>query len=60
MTHKAIDCLVNVHFGESLIQPEWMVKVRVDYFKGPESMFDPSNCPNFLRRWTSMAWKRPS
>ena len=20
MTHKAIDCLVNVHFGESLIQ----------------------------------------
>ena len=48
MTHKAIDCLVNVHFGESLVQPEWMVKVRVDYFKGPESMFEPVELSDLL------------
>ncbi len=36
-----IDCLVNVHFGETEKQPTWMVKVRDDYFKGPESMFAP-------------------
>jgi uncharacterized protein len=37
--HKAIDCLVNVHFGETADQPEWMIKVRDDYFKGDKSMF---------------------
>ncbi|WP_046319954.1 amidohydrolase family protein [Mycobacterium sp. UM_Kg1] len=37
---KAIDCLVNVHFGESE-QPGWMVRTRDDYFKGPASMFAP-------------------
>ncbi|SPM41591.1 Predicted metal-dependent hydrolase, TIM-barrel fold [Mycobacterium numidiamassiliense] len=36
-----IDCLVNVHFGETEQQPTWMLKVRDDYFKGPESMFAP-------------------
>src|SRR5271156_3766104 len=36
-----IDCLVNVHFGETDQQPAWMLKVRDDYFKGPESMFAP-------------------
>ena len=41
MTTKAIDCLVNVHFGETEAQPAWMLKVRDDYFKGPESMFAP-------------------
>jgi uncharacterized protein len=39
MTHKAIDCLVNVHFGETAVQPEWMIRVRDDYFKGDRSMF---------------------
>ena len=39
MSHKAIDCLVNVHFGEAATQPEWMVRVRDDYFKGDKSMF---------------------
>lgn len=38
---KAIDCLVNVHFGETEKQPTWMLKVRDDYFKGPASMFAP-------------------
>ncbi|EUA49933.1 amidohydrolase domain protein [Mycobacterium xenopi 3993] len=35
MAYKAIDCLVNVHFGEAEKQPSWMLKVRDDYFKGP-------------------------
>lgn len=38
---KVIDCLVNVHFGETEKQPEFMTRVRDDYFKGPKSMFDP-------------------
>jgi uncharacterized protein len=38
---RAIDCLVNVHFGETEHQPQFMTKVRDDYFKGPKSMFDP-------------------
>jgi uncharacterized protein len=37
--HKAIDCLVNVHFGETAVQPDWMIKVRDDYFKGEKLMF---------------------
>src|ERR1700733_12226366 len=41
VTHKAIDGLVNVHFGETEKQPTWMLKVRDDYFKGPQSMFAP-------------------
>ena len=48
MTHKAIDCLVNVHFGETEKQPTWMRKVRDDYFKGPESMFAPVDLAELL------------
>ncbi len=48
MTHKAIDCLVNVHFGETEKQPTWMLKVRDDYFKGPESMFAPVDLSELL------------
>ena len=50
MTHKAIDCLVNVHFGETEKQPTWMLKVRDDYFKGPESMFAPGRSGRAARR----------
>ncbi|MBH0777986.1 amidohydrolase family protein [Nocardia bovistercoris] len=35
---KVNDCLVNVHFGERE-QPNWMLKVRDDYFKGAKSMY---------------------
>jgi len=49
MTHKlspkVIDCLVNVHFGETKKQPEFMLKVRDDYFKGPESLYDQVSGP---------------
>lgn len=46
--HKAIDCLVNVHFGETDVQPEWMMKVRDDYFKGEKSMFAQVDLPQLL------------
>jgi uncharacterized protein len=48
VTPKAIDCLVNVHFGEAESQPTWMLKVRDDYFKGPESMFAPVDLSELL------------
>jgi predicted TIM-barrel fold metal-dependent hydrolase len=34
--NRAIDCLVNVDLGDRK-QPEWMVRVKEDYFKGGES-----------------------
>jgi predicted TIM-barrel fold metal-dependent hydrolase len=33
---RAIDCLVNVDLGDRK-QPEWMLRVKEDYFKGGES-----------------------
>jgi predicted TIM-barrel fold metal-dependent hydrolase len=45
---RAIDCLVNVHFGETEHQPQFMTKVRDDYFKGPKSMFDPVDLTELL------------
>jgi uncharacterized protein len=48
MNNKAIDCLINVHFGEADSQPTWMLKVRDDYFKGPESMFAPVDLSELL------------
>ena len=48
MSPKAIDCLVNVHFGETEKQPEFMLKVRDDYFKGPQSLYDQVELPQLL------------
>lgn len=48
MTHKVIDSLVNVHFGETENQPTFMKKVRDDYFKGPQSMYDPIDLAELL------------
>jgi uncharacterized protein len=48
MTHRAIDCLVNVHFGETDQQPAFMTRVREDYFKGPTSMFDQVDLTELL------------
>ncbi len=33
---RAIDCLVNVNFGDQK-HPEWMIRVKEDYFKGGDS-----------------------
>ena len=35
---RAIDCLVNVDMGDKP-QPDWMVRVKDDYFKGDDSFF---------------------
>lgn len=43
-----IDCLVNVHFGETEVQPAFMNNVRDDYFNGPQSMFDPVDLAELL------------
>lgn len=48
MTDNVIDCLVNVHFGETQQQPGWMLAVRDDYFKGPKSMFSPVDLSELL------------
>lgn len=48
MTRNVIDPLVNVHFGETRQQPSWMLKVRDDYFKGPQSMFAPVDLGELL------------
>lgn len=36
---RAIDCLVNVDFGDVATQPEYMVRVKEDYFKGGDDFF---------------------
>lgn len=36
---RAIDGLVNVDFGDVAKQPEYMVRVKEDYFKGGDSFF---------------------
>ncbi|OBA78630.1 amidohydrolase [Mycobacterium sp. 1164966.3] len=54
MNDKAIDCLVNVHFGEAEAQPGWMLKVRDDYFKGPESMFAPVDLSELLEEMDAL------
>ncbi|MFD1813537.1 amidohydrolase family protein [Rhodococcus gannanensis] len=48
MSRNVIDCLVNVHFGETQQQPGWMTAVRDNYFKGPTSMFAPVDLAELL------------
>jgi uncharacterized protein len=48
MPRNVIDCLVNVHFGETQQQPSWMTAVRDNYFKGPASMFAPTDLAELL------------
>ena len=36
---RAIDCLVNVDFGDKKQQPDWMVRVKEDTFKGGDTFF---------------------
>ena len=45
--NRAIDCLVNVDLGDQK-QPEWMVRVKEDYFKGGESFFKSPELPELL------------
>ena len=59
MNTSRIDCLVNVHFGETEKQPTWMLKVRDDYFKGPESMFAPVDLSELLDEMDEQGVARP-
>jgi len=45
--HRAIDCLVNVDLGDQK-QPDWMVRVKEDYFKGGESFLSSPELPELL------------
>jgi len=44
---KAIDSLVNVNFADQK-QPEWMVRVKEDYFKAGDSFFQSPELPELL------------
>ncbi len=37
---RANDCLINVHFGDT-DQPEWMFRVKDEYFKRDDGIFGP-------------------
>lgn len=45
---RAIDCLVNVDFGDVAKQPEFMVRVKEDYFKGGDDFFKSPELPELL------------
>jgi uncharacterized protein len=44
---RVIDCLINVDFADRK-QPEWMVRVKEDYFKGDDSFFASPELPELL------------
>ncbi len=44
---RAIDCLVNVDLGDQP-QPDWMIRVKEDYFKGGESFLSSPELPALL------------
>ena len=43
----AIDCLVNVDFADEM-HPDWMVRVKEDYFKGDDSFFSSPELPELV------------
>jgi uncharacterized protein len=44
---RAIDCLVNVDFGDQQM-PEWLVRVKEDYFKAGDSFMASPELPELL------------
>ena len=44
---RVIDCLVNVDLGDAK-PPEWMVRVKDDYFKAGDSFFKSPELPELL------------
>lgn len=44
---RAMDCLVNVDMGDKQ-QPDWMVRVKEDYFKGGDSFFSSPELQQLL------------
>jgi uncharacterized protein len=47
MASRVHDCLVNVHFGDAE-QPEWMYRVKNDYFKKDDSIFGKTDFGQLL------------
>lgn len=47
MVSPVHDCLVNVHFGDAE-QPEWMYRVKNDYFKKDDSIFGKTDFGQLL------------
>jgi hypothetical protein len=44
---RAHDCLVNVHFGDA-DQPEWMYRVKNEYFKKGDDIFKKADMSAIL------------
>src|SRR4051794_37557865 len=44
---RAIDCLVNVNMGD-MKQPDWMTRVKEDYFKAGDTFFKSPELPELL------------
>jgi len=54
---RAIDCLVNVDLGD-MKQPEYMVRVKEDYFKGGESFLSSPELPELLENMDGQGVER--
>jgi predicted TIM-barrel fold metal-dependent hydrolase len=54
---RAHDLLVNTDMGD-VKQPEWMVRVKEDYFKAGESMFTSRELPELLDEMDGMGVER--
>ena len=54
---KAIDCLVNVGFADEM-HPDWMVRVKEDYFKGDDSFFSSPELPELLESMDALGVER--
>jgi predicted TIM-barrel fold metal-dependent hydrolase len=54
---RAIDGLVNVDLGDQP-QPDWMVRVKEDYFKQGDSMFTSRELPELLDEMDEMGVER--
>ena len=54
---RAHDLLVNTDMGD-MKQPEWMVRVKEDYFKAGQSMFTSRELPELLDEMDGMGVER--
>jgi uncharacterized protein len=54
---RAHDCLVNVDMGDGP-QPDWMVRVKEDYFKADSSMFRSRELPELLDEMDAQGVRR--
>lgn len=54
---RAHDLLVNTDMGD-MKQPDWMVRVKEDYFKAGESMFESRELPELLDEMDAMGIER--